>query len=50
MTPTLVPFTLNTTDSPSSQGGICPVAVSTTFDARNGKFARAMCSLRRSMP
>ena len=38
MTPTLIPLTLNTLDAPSSQSGISPVAVSTTFVARNGNW------------
>ena len=37
MTPTLTPLTLNTTDG-VTQSGASPVAVSTMFVARNGKF------------
>ena len=33
-----------------TQGGVCPVAASTMFVARNGNFARAWCANRRSRP
>ena len=49
MTPTLTPLTVNTTDGVTHEGA-SPVAVSTMFVARNGKFARSWCCSRRVDP
>ncbi len=49
MTPTLTPWTLNTTEG-VTHGGVLPVAVSTMFVARNGKSARSCCARSRVSP